>query len=294
MCDNSYLDGHSGAAVRTQQSLVLTVPAFNEEATIERCVRELVRLSLQWDYITTIIVAEDGSTDRTREILSRLQTEFPEIRVLVDREKRGRGFAIRRAWSGLVADIFAFTDADLPAGVEGLTRVVKSVGTGREIATGSRYAAGAVTVRPPLRSFVSRRYNGLLRVLFRETIRDHQCGVKAFAFTAVNAILPIAEEESWFWDTEALVLATRMGLNVVEVPVTWRETKYARTSLRRLAADVWLHGWGVLRLFIRSGGPVTSRGSRVPTSVVNLPAEFVGGGAEPQQTGEGSTPLDLD
>lgn len=232
--------------------VALTVPIYNEEERVEESVRRLVALMGTWVYPSSLIIAEDGSTDRTRLLLQQLNQEFPEITVVSDSQKRGRGFALRRVWSAVDADIYAFTDADLPAGTGAVRSIIDAVAGGADVAIASRYAPGAETSRPPLRSFVSRVYNRIVRLLFSEQIHDHQCGIKAFSKVATQILLKESHEDSWFWDTEVVVVSTRRGFKVTEIPVRWVEIKYLRTPIRRLFADIWLHGTGVLKLFLRS------------------------------------------
>jgi glycosyltransferase AglD len=228
--------------------LLVTIPVHNERARIEATVSSL-RNSLPSVGISyRLSISEDGSTDGTPRVILGLQREFPELITITDPEKRGRGYALRNLWSALPAEIYAFTDADLAAGPEALGSVIQAIRNGADVATGSRYKKGARVSRPPLRSFVSRIYNWLVRTTFRDRIYDHQCGVKAFSRSALQTLLPLSKEDSWFWDTEILVLAKQSGLRVEEIPVTWSERKYKQTPLRRLLSDILLHGAGFVRL----------------------------------------------
>lgn len=231
--------------------VLVTVPVYNEERFIEPCVRGL-RTSLSgtgWDW--SIAIAEDGSTDRTKEVLRDLQREYPELIVASNGTRLGRGLALRRLWSGRTEDVLVFADADLASGPEAVLTAIQTVLEGNPIVTGSRYVEGAVVRRPPARSMVSLGYNGLARFLFQEGVRDHQCGLKAFDRRALAALLPLTREDSWFWDTEIMVLAARSGLGVTEVPVRWTEHKTGRTEWGRLFNDVYLHGTRLLSLLGR-------------------------------------------
>jgi glycosyltransferase involved in cell wall biosynthesis len=256
--------GNSGASIPNIDSpnspirLALTIPVYNEEERIASCVQTLDLATRNWGFDTTLIVAEDGSTDRTREVLQTLKTEFSRLVILSDQVRRGRGYALRRAWRDLDADVFAFTDADLPGGTEAILRTVLAAAHGADVATASRYAPGAITDRPVLRELVSRAYNGMVRQLFRENIYDHQCGIKAFGRESMPRIFDLTREDSWFWDTEALVVSARKGLKVAELPVHWTETRYNRTPIRRLFSDIFLHGSSLLRLFVNFGGSQAS------------------------------------
>ena len=103
-----------------------------------------------------------------------------------------------------------------------------------DIVTASRYCNGAKVERPPLRNAVSKIYNYMLRILFDEKLNDHQCGYKIINNQVKKYVLNKTEINSWFWDTELLVKAIKSDFKVTELPVTWKERKYNKTSIRYL------------------------------------------------------------
>lgn len=247
--------------------LLLTIPVHNEARFIRTTV-ELVDLALSQSGIDYVLaIAEDGSTDGTKEILRRLKQEMPELLLRMEPEKLGRGKALRQIWKDVPADFYAFCDTDLATDAETLVSLVRRALSGNEIVVGSRYAEGAVVQRPPLRAWVSRVYNWYVRNSFRDGILDHQCGLKIFSRRVVDELLDRTQEDSWFWDTEILVLARRHGFAVDEVAVPWVEKKTRRTSYRRLISDIGLHGAGLLRLKGQSGAPLPA------SSKVSFPAQ---------------------
>jgi glycosyltransferase involved in cell wall biosynthesis len=230
------------------KSILVTIPVRNEATMLEATFRQLVigldRSGLNY----RLSIAEDGSTDGTPAVIQKLKAEFPTLLVTTGPARLGRGLALRQMWSEVDAEIYAFVDADLAAGPPALVRVIQEVQNGADVATGSRYCPGALVSRPPLRQLVSLAYNRFVRMTFHENIRDHQCGLKAFTRDAKNRLFALSREDSWAWDTEVLVLARKTGMRVVEVPVEWSEHRWARTPIRRLLSDVYLHGTSILRL----------------------------------------------
>lgn len=228
--------------------VLVTLPVYNE-ATILKDSVDLILQTLTHSGIDyTLSIAEDGSTDGTMNLIQEIQREHPTILVQSDSQRHGRGWALRRLWSNTKADFYAFSDVDLAADPRYLVEALQIAQGGKGVVTGSRYVPGARVNRPPLRSKVSRIYNTLVRLLFRDGIRDHQCGLKVFSREAVLALLPLSRENSWFWDTEMLILAKARGFEVTEFPVNWVERKARRTEISRLASDVRTHGTGILRL----------------------------------------------
>jgi glycosyltransferase involved in cell wall biosynthesis len=232
----------------TKESILVTVPVHNEAALLYRTIHELARGLDASGLDYRLSIAEDGSSDGTLEVVKQLRSEFPGLIAFTNVARHGRGWALRQIWTVVDADIYAFVDADLSAGPEALINVISAVRQGADVATGSRYCEGAVVHRPPLRDLVSGSYNQIVRTIFGDTIRDHQCGLKAFSREAKTRILAMTREDSWAWDTEAMVVAELAGMRVAEVPVDWRERRVARTPIRRLLSDVYLHGASLLRL----------------------------------------------
>lgn len=229
-------------------SVVVTVPVHNEAPRILGTLK-LLRDALDESGLEySLAVAEDGSTDGTKEILAEAPHEVGRFISQSGATPLGRGRALRTLWGNLSADAYCFTDADLAAGTAAVLEAIRLVLSGEDVVTGSRYAHGATVNRPPLRLIASKSYNSLIRLWFRTGIRDHQCGLKVFSRHAVQVLLPVALEDSWFWDTQVLVMAKRLGVGVREIPVSWVEKKARQTSLGRLFSDVYLHGSGLLRL----------------------------------------------
>lgn len=249
--------------------LLVTLPVWNEERLLYESAHR-VHSALEASGVEFVLsIAEDGSTDGTGAVLDRLQLELPKLLVARNPTRKGRGWALRQLWSRTEADAYVFADADLAAGPEAILRVAQRVLEGADVVTGSRYCRGAEVQRPRLRDLSSRCYNEASRLLFREPIRDHQCGLKGFSRRAIVQLLPLTRTDSWFWDTEVLVRAVREGFPVVEVPIEWTERRGHRTPIVRLLSDVYLHGMGLGRLFfdLRRAYPARS-GPRFPAGTV--------------------------
>lgn len=228
--------------------VLVTLPVHNEAELLYESTHRLAEgldgASLRYE----LSIAEDGSTDDTLSVIARLKAEFPNLVVRTSRKRLGRGLALRKLWSQVDADIYAFVDADLASGPEAVLRVVKEAENGADVVTGSRYCPGSVVKRPALRHVISLAYNRIVRLAFHESISDHQCGLKAFTHDAFSKLLSVCREETWAWDTEALVLATLTGLRVVEVPVEWTEYRSVRTPILRLFSDISMHGESLIHL----------------------------------------------
>jgi putative flippase GtrA len=144
-------------------------------------------------------------------------------------------------------------DVDLATGLDALLPLVAPLLTGHsDMAIGTRLAPGAHVVRGARREIISRSYNLLLRTVLGVRCSDAQCGFKALRRDAATEVLPLVEDQAWFFDTEVLVTAQRLGLRIHEVPVDWVDDLDSRVAVARTA---WLDLCGVARLM----GPAPRR-----------------------------------
>jgi putative flippase GtrA len=216
----------------------IVVPVYNEAAIIDRSVTTLhTYLSTHFPFTWRITIADNASTDDTLARADALAAGLTGVRV-VHLDQKGRGRALRAAWTGNEAEVVAYMDVDLSTQLDALLPLVASLLSGHsDVATGSRLAAGSAVARGPKREFISRSYNALLHTVFGNRFRDAQCGFKAVRTSVAEHLVPQVQDNEWFFDTELLLLAERNGLRVHEVPVTWVDDPDSRVNVVRTARD---------------------------------------------------------
>jgi uncharacterized protein (TIRG00374 family) len=227
----------------------VVLPAYNEERTIERTVETTLDTLAAFlpDGSFEVIVAEDGCDDRTPDIADRLAAEDDRVRHVHSDERLGRGGALEHAFAAAAGDTLVYFDTDLATDMRHLEELVERVRSGgADVATGSRWMPGNVADRPAKRGVPSRVYNGLVRLVLRSPLRDHQCGFKALSSEAFERLHDDVADDHWFWDTELLVRAQRAGLEVAEFPVEWEPKGDTKVDLVR---DVFGMGSQILRLW---------------------------------------------
>ena len=237
----------------------IALPVHNEEQIIEASVERLHQhLSEHFPYSWQITIAENGSTDATRLLGQRLASELREVRFVSIRDA-GRGGALRRVWSESSSEVLAYMDVDLSTDLASLNSLVAPlVSDEADVAIGSRLSPESLVRRSPKREVLSRGYMAVLRAAFRPPFHDAQCGFKALRAEAAAELLPLIEDDGWFFDTELLLLATHMDLRLHEVPVEWREDADSRV---RIVKTVWHDLEGIARMHrrLRSGALVPER-----------------------------------
>jgi putative flippase GtrA len=218
-------------------TLEVVIPVYNEERDLRRSV-ERVRehlAALPWSFRVTI--ADNASTDGTAVIARRLSHTYDDVRVVHLAEK-GRGRALKKVWNGSDATVLAYMDVDLSTDLNALLPLVAPLISGHsDLAIGTRLGRGSRVERGPKRELISRGYNLLLRGALRAHFTDAQCGFKAIRADVAREVLPLVEDDAWFFDTELLVLAERSGLRIHEVPVDWVDDPDSRVDIVRTALD---------------------------------------------------------
>ena len=239
-------------APATAPDVEIVVPVYNEAAGLERSIRRLHRfLTDGFPFSWRIVIADNASVDATPEIAAKLAYTLPRVSHL-RLDRKGRGRALRAAWKASDARVVTYMDVDLSTDLRGLLPLVAPLMSGHsDLAIGTRLAHGSRVVRGPKREIISRGYNRILHTVLRARFSDAQCGFKAVRRDALENLLDDVKDESWFFDTELLVLAQRRGLRIHEVPVDWVDDPDSRVDIVRTAiADLK----GVARLL--TDGPI--------------------------------------
>ena len=230
----------------------LVIPVYNEAYVLEASVARLAAAmadcgAFRW----RIVVVDNGSTDQTESIGRRLAEQRQEVDFL-HLDEKGRGRALRKAWSETEAEFSIYMDVDLSTDLAAVGRAVAMLDDGADVVTGSRLHAESHITRCLKREILSRCYNRMIRrTLGTRTFDDAQCGFKGVRIETVRPLLPLVVNQQWFFDTELLVLAEYAGMTVRTLPITWVEDRDTRVNIPR---TVWedLRGLARLRRTARS------------------------------------------
>jgi glycosyltransferase involved in cell wall biosynthesis len=228
--------GRRGTLHAAAPDIDIVIPVYNEAAGLEQSIRRLHRfLADGFPFSWRIVIADNASTDETLAIAQGLERRLAGVRSLY-LGRKGRGRALRAAWSQSPAEVVCYMDVDLSTDLRGLLPLVAPLLSGHsDLAIGTRLARSSRVVRGPKREFISRAYNRLLRTVLRAHFSDAQCGFKAARREALDGLLEQVRDEGWFFDTELLVLAQRRGLRIHEVPVDWVDDPDSRVDILRTA-----------------------------------------------------------
>jgi glycosyltransferase involved in cell wall biosynthesis len=254
LSSSSKIGEHAGDREATSGFTVdVVIPVLNEAHVLAKSVetvREFLKANASWAW--RIVVVDNGSTDGTAVVAQELAQRHPEVRFL-QLPARGRGRALRQAWTSSDADVMCYTDVDLSTELAALPVLVDALRFAQyDVGTGSRLLPASRTRRSFKRELVSRVYNAIVRLVLGTSFSDAQCGFKVVTKAVVREIVPLVKDESWFFDTELLVLAEKCNYRIKDLPVEWIEDDDSRVKIMRTAYDD-LKGIARLRLALWRG-----------------------------------------
>jgi glycosyltransferase AglD len=208
---------------KSTKELSILLPAYNEAAQIEKCIRTVEAALQTFSDSYEIIVSEDGSTDGTDIIAAKMAQSKPNLVLLHSTNRLGKGRGIKNALKASSGKYIAFMDVDLATDLACLPELLRVVKANGGMAIGSRHVAGSSVQRHLTRTLSSLVYNALVGVLFMDGIHDHQCGFKMMTREVAETVLRCSKTDGYFFDTEMIVRCKKLGYPIKEVPVSWAE-----------------------------------------------------------------------
>jgi len=230
----------------------ITIPVLNEEATLQQ------QVSILFDFLCEnfpqksdwkIVIADNGSTDKTFEIANDLKIDLGNIR-LIQTEKRGVGLALKTSWSSSEADVVGYMDLDLATDLSHFLKVIEVFDNqGVELVYGTRlHTDSEVIGRTLKREITSRVFNFVVSNYLRTKFSDGMCGFKFLKRKHLdNLIKSGAVSDGWFFSTELLATAEWNNLKIYELPVKWTDDAgSSKVKIFKLAKE-YLTAMEVLR-----------------------------------------------
>lgn len=209
-----------------QKKISVVVPAYNEETRLPVSLPVLWKEVSQYFSDFEIIIVDDGSTDKTADIVLTFGAQRSGVRLIRYEKNRGKGYAVRTGVLAALGDLVLFSDADLSTPLREVDKLLRAVDNGADVAIGSRSVRDAVVVKrqPLYRVFMGKIFNKFVQLLATPGISDTQCGFKLFTRSAAASLFNDCRIDGFGFDVEVLFLARRKGLTVCEIGVHWHNS----------------------------------------------------------------------
>ncbi len=217
--------------------LSVIVPAYNEEKNLAVNIGKFNGYLSRQGYDYEIIVVNDGSTDNTGEIAEKLIAENKNLKLIDNKENKGKGAAVRQGLLSARGEYRLFIDADNATSIDHIDKIWEFFNGGSDIVIGSRNSLDAEGARqalpqPAWKRFLGTRGNRIIQSLAVKGIYDTQCGFKAFTKGAVGEIIPKTTINRWGFDVEILAIARIAGHKIAAIPVYWINSPDSRVGVK--------------------------------------------------------------
>jgi len=223
-------------------NLSIVIPAYNEEvrlpALLEKLDAEAEKAAADAGLrLHEVLIVDDGSTDRTRDLLEVAETENEFLQPVFPYDRnRGKGAAFAAGALRAKGDYVLLADVDLSTPLGELGKLTAAIEAGANVAIGSRAVAGAVVERGPAhRKLTGNAFNAAVRMLTGLQVRDTQNGFKLFPTEAVQRYAARQTCSGFAFDVELLMRADSEGLRIAEVPILY--THDVRSSVHVASAS---------------------------------------------------------
>jgi glycosyltransferase involved in cell wall biosynthesis len=224
-------------------SLLLLIPAYNEERRIEPVLRDYAKF-FQENYPGKfqLVVVLNGCTDNTLGVVQKVAAEFPAVRALEFKEPIGKGGALIEGLKlAAQEDLIGYVDADGATPPHAFLELVKKMSEA-DCVVGSRWLPDSLIhqAQAGSRRFASRAFHLIVQVLFRLNIHDTQCGAKVMKREVVEKIHPFLRIADMAFDINLLVAIKRAGFRIREVPTEWTDKAGSKVALARSSFTMFL------------------------------------------------------
>jgi dolichyl-phosphate beta-glucosyltransferase len=201
--------------------LSIVIPAYNEESRLPHTLPQVVKFVAAQEYDAEVLVVDDGSSDRTAQIIEDIAAQYSCVR-LVRAAHGGKGHAVKTGMLQINGEYALLCDADLAMPITELPKFLPPCRNGYQIAIGSREGQGAVRFNEPAyRHIMGRVFNWLVKIMAVPGFEDTQCGFKCFHYSVIPDLFSHQTINGFGFDVEVLYIAQKRGYRIVEVPIHW-------------------------------------------------------------------------
>jgi glycosyltransferase involved in cell wall biosynthesis len=225
--------------------LSVIIPAYNEERRLANNLKQVMEYFGAQNYTSEVILVDDGSSDRTPEIVKELEKEYCTLR-LMSVAHGGKGHACKQGVFSSRGQWLFLCDSDLSMPIKDFSKFIPLFQDNCHIAIASREVPGARRYgEPAYRHLMGRVFNWVVRILAVRGIQDTQCGFKCFRSDVAKEIFDVQTINGWGFDVEILFIAQKRGYRIAEVPIDWYYRSHSKVRPIQDAINMFREVWRV-------------------------------------------------
>jgi len=214
------------------KNLSVVIPVYNEELRFEKgfeICRKFAEKYINWEFI----FVNDGSTDKTEEIVKNSIKDFSQMKLVSYGKNQGKGFALKQGVEKTGKSFILITDIDFSTPIKELRKFYPLIKNNIDMVIGSRKVKGAQIVERQrmLREWLGARFTDLSNLWLGLNISDFTCGFKLFKADVAKKLFKFSKIKRWGYDAEIIYLAFKKGYKVKEVPVIWKNDERTKVFL---------------------------------------------------------------
>lgn len=231
--------------------LSVIIPAFNEEHRLPATLTSVCDFLIRTNRDFEVIVVDDGSADRTVDVVDDFAKARPQVRLISYQPNQGKGHALKMGIAAAAGDLLLIDDADGSSPIEEVLRLESGIACGADIAIGSRAKPDDSRKVQALayRKFIGNTFNTIVQALLLPGLYDTQCGFKLFKSHAGKDVFSVSQISGYGFDVEILYIAKLRGYKIQEVGINWHNVAGSKVNV---LIDSPKMLWDVLGIAIRS------------------------------------------
>lgn len=220
-----------------QIDLSVVIPVYNEEKRLQGNLDKIITFLNKKKWKTEIILVDDGSVDKTWDILLLYKSKHSNVRLYQHNINKGKGAAVQTGVLKAVGKLVLMTDCDLSTPIEEIENLMNCIGK-YDVVIGSRRLKEKKLGQMPARyrTLLGDIYYEMIRLLLLPSVKDTNCGFKLFSHKVISPVFERQLINRWGYDAEVLFIANKLGFSIKEIPVRW--SHYAGSKVRLVDAVI--------------------------------------------------------
>lgn len=217
------------------------IPIYNEEKRFSKTISSVVNFLSKQNYQSEIVVVNDGSTDKTIDLVKSFISKYPIITLINYSQNKGKGYAVKKGMLLAKGEKRLFMDVDGSTPISEISKLLPYFDCGYDVVIGSRRVVGAniFSDQPWYRLVLGWMFRNIVNLILPLGIIDSQNGFKMFSAKSANEIFNKQTIDGWAFDVEILYLAKKNGYKIKEAPISWTNDKESKVTLKGMVKMLW-------------------------------------------------------